>query len=401
MDQIKVNTNELRSESQNLNSSANEIGDNQNQLSRTNSSIGNAYDGQLRRAVEGITGDVQPRGTQLRNRSLDLGDELVSRAVRFENANEAGGSAMIVMSHQLNSFIESSPILKIFSTLKKSDLAKASLFWGMSGLGFGGIIGLITFFPTINSFLQKAKALPSGSVPIPTPVPTPTPDLRPTPSQPVPSEISYVGYASKVPADDNRNTLSEVPKPDSNSDVVALYTRGNGSSSSNCTWYAAAAITEAFGIPLNSGLYGKTGKFSSSLGNGAEWADHAQAAIDPNNPLHSTYKQYQPYISAVDNIPQSGTIFSTPGTKGNPAGHVMFVEEAKVVEIDGKKSWQIQVSEEIYGGTNGYPQAKQVNLPNQPDVKRWTREITLPIDSSGNADTTGKFIHFQNPDLKH
>lgn len=181
MDQIKVNTNELRSESQNLNSSANDIGDNQNQLSRTNSSIGNAYDGQLRRAVEGITGDVQPRGTQLRNRSLDLGDELVSRAVRFENANDAGGSAMIVMSHQLNDFIEASPILRIFSFLKKSELAKASLLWGMSGLGFGGILGLITFFPKISSLLFKNnyRSMPiSGQMPFPTPVPTPTPPAR-------------------------------------------------------------------------------------------------------------------------------------------------------------------------------------------------------------------------------
>lgn len=201
--------------------------------------------------------------------------------------------------------------------------------------------------------------------------------------------------ARKVTGDDGRRTLSEVPKPKTDADAVALYYRGDPIKS-NCTWYAAAAVNEVHGIPLNSGKYGSTGSFSSSLGHGGKWASNAEAALDENNPLHNTYKEYQPYINEVDKVPRPNSVLSLPGTIKYPEGHVLFVEDVQLVEKDGKKYWELAISEENWGGENYFPGAQIVEVSSDADVKRWVRSITLEMNSSGEAQTNGKFIHFRN-----
>ncbi|NMC34711.1 MAG: hypothetical protein GYA36_19990 [Veillonellaceae bacterium] len=166
MDQIKVNTTELRISAQDLNSSANDINAVISQLVKND--ISNAYSGQLKNAVTGIVSDAHPKAVKLQNQSWELRDELVLRADRFEAVNEAGSSAMINVSHQINGFIDGSPILILFGSISKSDLGKASLIWGLGG--FGGLIGLIAILPRIWSIIVKRRVPPA-----PTPVPTPTP----------------------------------------------------------------------------------------------------------------------------------------------------------------------------------------------------------------------------------
>jgi uncharacterized protein YukE len=166
MDQIKVNTTELRISAQDLNSSANDINAVISQLVKND--ISNAYSGLLKNAVTGIVSDAHPKAVKLQNQSWELRDELVLRADRFEAVNEAGSSAMINVSHQINGFIDGSPILILFGSISKSDLGKASLIWGLGG--FGGLIGLIAILPRIWSIIVKRRVPPA-----PTPVPTPTP----------------------------------------------------------------------------------------------------------------------------------------------------------------------------------------------------------------------------------
>ncbi len=207
--------------------------------------------------------------------------------------------------------------------------------------------------------------------------------------------ISLRTKGEDVPGDDGRRTLKEVPNPKEKKDV-ALYYRG-GKGRSNCTWYAAAAIKQASNgkIDLNSGKYGDQGSFTRSLGNAGEWATNARAAIDPNDPNHEKFKQYQDSITAVDNKPTVGSVYCLPVGDELPSGHVMFVEDVKEVEVGGKKQWQVVVSEENWGGGH-FKGAEPVTVPGSPDVGRWRRTITLDADPNdpAAASTNGSFIHF-------
>ncbi|NMC34713.1 MAG: WXG100 family type VII secretion target [Veillonellaceae bacterium] len=161
MDQIKVNTGDLQTSAQELDSVVNDITTTLNQLSNN---IGNAYEGQLKNALEGIIGDVHPKALQLQNRSRELSDELVLRAKRFEAANESGNIAMINVSHQLNDFLDNSPILKVFRSIGKSDLGKASLIYGLAGFGFGALAGLVTLIIKIRTSIINRPNLPVPAV---------------------------------------------------------------------------------------------------------------------------------------------------------------------------------------------------------------------------------------------
>lgn len=194
--------------------------------------------------------------------------------------------------------------------------------------------------------------------------------------------------AETVSADEDRRTYKEATRKEGAD--VALYYRGQYTDKgttqySNCTWYAAAAVKEASGgrIDLNSGS-----AFTSALGDASSWDESARAAINPDDPKHDTYKQYQDCISAVDKQPEPGSVYC----KDN---HVMFVEDARLVEIDGKKQWQVTISEENWSGSH-YKGAERVEVPDHPEVLRWRRDILLPVDSDDPqaAQTGGEFIHF-------
>lgn len=140
MSQIKVNTSDLRSCSQSLSNSANEFGNIQSRVSNATTGVGNSYDGQLKRVLDGIIGGSYSTSEQLKNRSFDLGSELISRANGFDNANEAGKSAILASSSQIDYSIQTSPIVRAISAIKNSELIKAIFLWQASGITFGGLI---------------------------------------------------------------------------------------------------------------------------------------------------------------------------------------------------------------------------------------------------------------------
>lgn len=366
MSELRANTDIMRNGATSIANGGNLAGQAASKLGSLSNGVSGAYEGQLREKLAPVLSGVSSEGSRLQNQSQETSNILFGKAAEIDEVMQRNIGLLAVST----ALTIGSPTRFFFTRV----LVRFGIV--SSILQFIGIKTDRVFFTNIDQ-----EVAPTTTSVLPPPIS-------------ITEKKDYRGFASTVPADDKRRTLKEVSNPDKNSDAVALYYRGNGSSASNCTWYAASAVEKAHGIPLNSGKYGETGTFSTSLGNGGEWADHAQAAIDENHPFHNKYKQYQQYISSVDAHPMAGTVYSTPGTKGNPAGHVMFVDEANLVEINGEKKWQLVMSEEIYGGNNAYSGATKVEISDHPEVKRWTRTITLPVTDSGGAETDGRFIHF-------
>ena len=142
MSEIQVNTSDLNDGSKGLKGAAGEIGGIHNQLSSIALSVGNQYDGQLSKAIEGIVGVANRTGTRLQSRAIDLGDELLSRAIGFESANEAGKSAMFDASSSYINFIQATPALGLISFFRKLKESATSI-WNISGLAIGGLLSLI------------------------------------------------------------------------------------------------------------------------------------------------------------------------------------------------------------------------------------------------------------------
>lgn len=152
MSEIQVNTSDLRKGSQNLNNVANEIGNVQNQINRTVASVGNAYDGQLRAAIEGIMNGSAQTGVRLQNRAVELGNELLSRANGFEVANQATFSSLSKISSQVNGQFPNSGFPSLPSN---SDQTKAMTFLGIAGIMGVSFASLLTStFKSINSSLD-------------------------------------------------------------------------------------------------------------------------------------------------------------------------------------------------------------------------------------------------------
>lgn len=162
MDEIRVDTDELRSGSQSLNSSLAEFASVQTQINSTVSGIWNAYDGQLRQSVTGIIDGSIQTGSRLQNRADDLMRELLSRAVGFESANEASRNTGIGISDTFMNFMQTTPSLGFMSLfLKWKD--KALALWNVAGLTAGSFAYLFSVNrkPDIVTPLPKASFDPS------------------------------------------------------------------------------------------------------------------------------------------------------------------------------------------------------------------------------------------------
>lgn len=157
MSEIQVNTSDLKNGSQNLKSASDEIRSAQSHVSNAPLSVGNAYDGQLKQALEGIIGGASQTGTRLQNRTLDLGDELLSRATGFEVANVASRNIANNILKNIFNYIEKFPLLKKLFSFNKSDISKASFLWGIGG--FGAIPIFITLLPSLRPFFNQNPGL--------------------------------------------------------------------------------------------------------------------------------------------------------------------------------------------------------------------------------------------------
>lgn len=171
--------------------------------------------------------------------------------------------------------------------------------------------------------------------------------------------------------------------PTSDEDIV-MYKHNSETPgvNSNCTWYAAAAVKTASGGKINIGS-------TLSLGNAGQWARNALAAITETDPLHDQYKQYSNVISGVDRVPNAGSVYCA-------GGHVAYVEEAKLVEKDGKQSLEVVLSEEnyYYRSLGSFMGSEPVEVPGDTSVKRWRRTKIFSVVDGQVGEDQGLFIHF-------
>lgn len=142
MSEIRVSTDDLRNGSQILKSVAGEIESAQSQVNSVSASVGNAYDGQLKDSIERLAGGFGQTGTNLQSRAIDLGEELLSRAVGFESANELGRNAVLGASTAYINFIETTPMLGFLAFLSKLK-EKALSIWSMGGFAIAGFLSLM------------------------------------------------------------------------------------------------------------------------------------------------------------------------------------------------------------------------------------------------------------------
>ncbi len=152
MSQIKVNTDNLKKEAAILRESANDLASLQNQLLGISPGANSVYSGQLQQAFKAITYGSSASAISSQNRLNELGTELLSRANRFELANETNAQEMALLSNNFIGFSENSPVLRAFSGLNKNDLAKVFLLLSLGGFA-GLIIGLIIYLPDIKDLL--------------------------------------------------------------------------------------------------------------------------------------------------------------------------------------------------------------------------------------------------------
>ncbi len=144
MSEIQVITTDLRSSSQSLDGAGKELVGVKSQVSGIPGSVGNAYDGQLQRALQGILGGAAQTAAQLQSRSINLGDELLSRATGFEAANEAAKGSVLGASSNYVNFIETSKGLGFLSFLSRLK-EKAQSIWSIGGLAISGFVSSLFF----------------------------------------------------------------------------------------------------------------------------------------------------------------------------------------------------------------------------------------------------------------
>lgn len=152
MDEIRVNTSDLRNGFQRLSSVAEEIGVVQRHVASLSSRVTDTYGGQFRRALESVAGDNFQAETLLRARAIELGDELLKRAIGFDAANEAGHSAMLVASANFVDVMEKSAIIKLLSSITNLR-QKANSIWTLAGFELGSLTALlfVTTKPEIST----------------------------------------------------------------------------------------------------------------------------------------------------------------------------------------------------------------------------------------------------------
>jgi surface antigen len=234
----------------------------------------------------------------------------------------------------------------------------------------------------VDRFKKWLAGLPIGAKPQPPakkpPIITNSQPIVIEKPQPPVAKIPSVPVAESVPTNDYN------PK----------YGRGEGARKSNCTWYAAMALTTFVKWDPNP-------METYPMGDAVDWLANAENAIKQEaHPLHG-------YISSVDKKPAAGAVlyFNTDpaSMKENvisSLGHVAWVEKAELVTgTDGKKEWKITISEEAYTGGNW--KGSTVVETGDPTVKRWRRTITYPADENDeNKVNTGAF-EFIHPDPEY
>ena len=165
MSDIKVNTDDLRSNSSALQRAASELANSIYQISAASASLDPAkYQGQFAGKVQGDTSQVQGSIVQFQNRLQELGSELSTRATAFEAANEDSSGEVLRLSTIMNDFMGSSRVMSESARMRQVNTGKANSIWILGGSVLGGFMGWLTNLPPFAGFKKNPLPLPPTTI---------------------------------------------------------------------------------------------------------------------------------------------------------------------------------------------------------------------------------------------
>jgi uncharacterized protein YukE len=163
--EIRVNTDDLRASSASLQQTGKSLDQILSDLSKVISSVDRGkYKGQLAAQVSSIASKAQSTESQVKVHSQDLATELTTRANLFDTANEAGASAMLNSSVQMNALQNSSPLMNFFAQIKQLELNFANSIFALGGFIGGAVTGMVTSIIYSNSTISYSPITLSVNV---------------------------------------------------------------------------------------------------------------------------------------------------------------------------------------------------------------------------------------------
>jgi len=315
-----------------------------------------SYDGQFSPLVGAITLAALAQSKKSANRLDASSSTLINRALAFQAVDMAGLMGLQKSVMPSSTSLDSAFLLYISSLLGLSMFTVIRLIrLGMIGQGnlrhvnsyldttqvkglFGGLFGWISgvwngFFGSKQEETHDSGEIDSGAVS----------DKN---------DKSFYGISGKV----------KLGAADS---VEFGYPRnGYGGVQSNCTWYAAQAVSVASDGKVNTSLWGPA----------TQWVINAKAYLT-NNP--------DGFIDSIDSTPQQGDVMHLS------MGHVAFIEN---VEIQDGKTFITWSEENASGSVGRWSDVEQIQI-NGESILRW--RIKREFDQNFLDTYNPQFIHIK------
>jgi hypothetical protein len=121
------------------------------------------YGGRLGEELAAIVGKHEGAGSGLESRAHNLSQELLSRAIGFEKANQAGVGALAAEFASVANLPANSPLIRWLIQLFGGNLTKAAFIWAGSGLAAGGLASLIAIVDPNPLVLRSAASVLGAS----------------------------------------------------------------------------------------------------------------------------------------------------------------------------------------------------------------------------------------------
>lgn len=448
MTQISLNTDDLKNGSYDLKTFSAELAKITSHVGSSSSGLDGKYDGQLASQVNRIAAQAQNTGTDKKNKLLELSEFLARKASAFEAVDNENLGSVLGVTNQMSWLESSYPVAASSATINPLYLDKATSIWALGGFYLGNFKDWISKFPPFSWIGGKE----TSEIPV---IPPPKTSLFLGSNVKMYKELGSSNQVINLKPGENVEIMEQ--KTDSNGIVWALVKTNNGNTGwiskeiifqstlisesktigenvrsginekdqlfprlaydgktySNCTWYAAAAVSQESGgkIDLNDSSFdwrsypALTDKNGNELGrgwgSGGEWSSYADGLFDD-------YSEANVDLSTMvitgksDFFPTSGAVLNDVGL-----GHVAFVEQVWLSE-DNNKIFVI-VSEENAGyfkdgvlmgvGSPIKSPSEKIAVEGGLEVDRYRRTIVfdnvnkegaIPTIESGNI----KFIHF-------
>lgn len=454
MAKISVNPDNLYSGSNELNASGSNLGKISSGLGSMTTGLGGKYNGQLASQVNGIASQAQKTGTDIQNKLSELSKFLSRKGFDFNAVDSENDGAVSGITTRMSDLEFDSPVMSSSATLRASNSDTANRVWLLGGFNLGPLRNWITSLPPFSWLYTPKSVQPVIDIPMV--------DIVNENSNFINADIKLqteIGKLDKNPhlikVGEKVQVLEETQSPDGdkwvkiitannkegwiqkafilNASIVSktnisaenirsginetdqFYPRlgFDGSTLSDCTWYAAAAVKEESKGKINLDDSNKDWKsypestnnrgnvIGKGWGSAGKWAssadglygDYIKANLEPSERI---------VAGESDFSPKAGDVLCD-----TQMGHVAFVEQTWLSE--DKSKIIIVVSEENAGyikdgkilgvGSPVKSPSEAISIFDAETVKRYRRTIIFDnVAQSGNAPSISsgniKFIHF-------